>query len=124
MISERPISPSLSQRVLTEIESALFEALKRSPEVFAAIWAIKESYMKASGLGLRALPDSFSVLPPWPKAKLLFKSYFIARPFKLPGARAAISYRLDGPRDFDPGPPLIWRAEPAIIKALKNRPNF
>ena len=60
----RPVNMSLVERYYAPAEKGAVFSAEDPDEAFTAIWAMKESYIKASGLGLRMPLPSFSVLDP------------------------------------------------------------
>lgn len=56
--------PAVAQRCFQKAELAyVFEDNEIADERFFSIWTLKESLMKATGLGLQLAPESFCVLP-------------------------------------------------------------
>ena len=78
----------LAEYVMTAYEIGKIYGLERDTEqqeMFFRLWTLKESYMKATGLGiglepksfgLRALHEGFKVMPPVDKREFHFKEYF------------------------------------------------
>ena len=60
----RPVDRALVERYYAPEEKQAVFSADDPDEAFTAIWARKESYIKASGLGLRIPLPSFSVLDP------------------------------------------------------------
>ena len=60
----RPVNRALAERYYAPAEKEAVLSAEDPDEVFTAIWAMKESYIKSSGLGLRIPLPSFSVLDP------------------------------------------------------------
>lgn len=58
---ERPDRFHITERCFTEREQALIR--EQGPELFTRIWAMKESYLKFTGQGIRVPLNSFEVLP-------------------------------------------------------------
>lgn len=79
----------LAEYVMTEYELDQIYGLKRGKEqqeLFFRLWTLKESYMKATGLGFRLEPKSFSMvvqqgylraIPPADEQEFRFKEYFL-----------------------------------------------
>lgn len=79
----------LAEYVMTEYELGRIYGLERDEkqqEMFFRYWTLKESYMKATGLGIRLEPKSFgmiewknkfSVTPPVDEREFHFKEYFV-----------------------------------------------
>ena len=79
----------LAEYVMTEYELGRIYGLegdKEQQEMFFRHWTLKESYMKATGLGIRLEPKSFGMIarkdkvyvsPPVDERKFYFKEYFV-----------------------------------------------
>lgn len=79
----------LAEYVMTEYELDRIYALERDTEqqeMFFRLWTLKESYMKATGLGIRLEPksigmiarkDRLKVTPPVDEREFCFKEYFM-----------------------------------------------
>lgn len=80
---------ALAKFVMTEYELEMiygFESDEKQQEMFFRFWTLKESYMKATGLGIRLEPKSFSMVlcndnyivkPPVDERVFNFKEYFL-----------------------------------------------
>ncbi|MGN0154557.1 MAG: 4'-phosphopantetheinyl transferase family protein [Lachnospiraceae bacterium] len=78
----------LAEYVMTEYELSRIYGLERETEqqeMFFRLWTLKESYMKATGLGIRLEPKSFGMIarkdkievaPPVDGREFYFKEYF------------------------------------------------
>ena len=78
----------LAEYVMTEYELDRIYGLERETqqqEMFFRLWTLKESYMKATGLGIGLEPKNFgmiarkkkvTVAPPVDERKFYFKEYF------------------------------------------------
>lgn len=60
----RPVNRALVERYYAPTEKEAVLSAEDPDETFTAIWAMKESYIKSSGLGMRIPLPSFSVLEP------------------------------------------------------------
>ena len=79
----------LAEYVMTEYELERiygFERDTEQQEMFFRLWTLKESYMKATGLGIRLEPKSFGMIarkdkvkvtPPVDEREFYFKEYFV-----------------------------------------------
>ena len=79
----------LAEYVMTEYELGRIYGLEsetQQQEMFFRLWTLKESYMKATGLGIGLAPKSFGVIvrkdgikvsPPVDKREFHFKEYFM-----------------------------------------------
>lgn len=61
----RPLDPDMARLWFSAAEYACFRNTppEERPELFYAIWTLKESYSKAVGLGIGLDPKSFTILP-------------------------------------------------------------
>lgn len=72
------MEPEVARQIFTSCEYekiAACRAGKQQDEMFFRIWTLKESYMKATGLGSALSPDSFSVYPSCSDRGYYFKEY-------------------------------------------------
>lgn len=79
----------LAEYVMTEYELDRIYGLEmdtEQQEMFFRLWTLKESYMKATGLGIRLEPKSFGMIarkdkvkvtPPVDEQEFYFKEYFV-----------------------------------------------
>ena len=58
---ERPYNRNLARRFFTEAEQAYISGVEDPAYAFTQVWALKESYIKAVGKGLKTPLPSFSV---------------------------------------------------------------
>lgn len=79
---ETPDRFHVAERCFSEQEQALIR--KQGPEMFTRIWAMKESYLKFTGQGIRVPLNSFEVLPDERTLPVFFQE------FTLEGYRIAL----------------------------------
>ena len=75
------VKSALVERYYAPAEKEAVFSADDPDEIFTAIWAMKESYIKASGLGLRIPLTSFSVLDPALSSRIWHKKvdrFFLA----------------------------------------------